>query len=85
MCAENGSNYSARTDTFPSLETRAVSVTGTPLGIVLHGDEWELILGIEMLFPWGLSGNNEGIRLVFETHVSERRPEAASESTPAQP
>lgn len=85
MCAENSSNYSARTDTVPSLETHAVSVTGTPLSIVLHGDEWKLILGIEMLFPWGLSGNNEGDRLVFETHVSERRPEAASESTPAQP
>lgn len=78
MCAENGSNYSAHTDTFPSLETHAVSVTGTPLGNVLHGDEWELILGIEMLFPWGLGGNSEGVRSVFEMHVSERRPEAAS-------
>lgn len=30
MCAENGSNYSASADTFPSSETPTVSATGSP-------------------------------------------------------
>lgn len=37
-----------------------------PPGIVLHGDEWELILGIQMQFPRGLQGSSKHIRLVFE-------------------
>lgn len=68
MCAENCSNYSARADTVLSLETRGVSVTGCPPGIVLRGDEWELVVGVEMLFPRGLSGSSAGIRSVFELH-----------------
>lgn len=39
-----------------------------PPGIVLHSDEWELILGIQMQFPRGLRGSSKRIRLVFEMH-----------------
>ena len=42
--------------THSSLWRLAKSQLPFPPGIVLHGDEWDLILGIEMLFPWGLQG-----------------------------
>lgn len=67
MCAEKCSNYSASADTFPSLETQSLSYHFPP-GIALHGDEWELILGIEMPFPQGLGGGSKNIRSVFEMH-----------------
>lgn len=67
------------------METRAVSVTGPPPGIALHGDEWELILGREMLFAWGLCGSSEGVRLVFEMHRLGAGAEAALEDALAQP
>lgn len=46
----------------------AQSQLPVPPGIALHGDEWELILGRETLFAWGLCGSSEGVRLVFEMH-----------------
>lgn len=39
-----------------------------PPGIALHGDEWELILGIEMPLAQGLSGSSEHMRSMFEMH-----------------
>lgn len=37
--------------TQPRLWRLTKSQLPVPPGITLHGDEWELILGIEMLFP----------------------------------
>lgn len=39
-----------------------------PPGIALHGDEWELILGIKMLFLWGCGGSGNVV-VLFEMHI----------------
>lgn len=48
---------------------------------MLHCDEWERILGTEMLFPLGLcGGSSEGVRWLgryLKGKILERRPQAA--------
>lgn len=57
----------------------------SPPGVALHGDEWELILGIEMLFAWGLCGGGKAFGRCLKCTVLERRPEAALENTQLSP
>lgn len=71
--------------THSSLWRLAKSQLPFPPGIVLHGDEWELILGIEMLFPQGLQGAAKALGLCLKCMVLEKRPEAASENTQLSP
>lgn len=71
--------------THSSLRRLAKSHLPFPPGIVLHGDEWELILGIEMLFPRGLQGAAKALGWCLKCMVLERRPEAASENTQLSP
>ena len=71
--------------THSSLWRLAKSQLPFPPGIVLHGDEWELILGIEMLFPRGLQGAAKALGQCLKCMVLERRPEAASENTQLSP
>ena len=71
--------------THSSLWRLAKSQLPFPPGIVLHGDEWELILGIEMLFPRGLQGAAKASGRCLKCMVLEKRPEAASENTQLSP
>lgn len=86
MCAEPCSNYSLA-QTSSLLWRRAQSLSSRfPPGIALHGDEWELILGIKMLFPWGCGGGGNAVSCCLKCTLLARRPAAASENTPpAQP
>lgn len=82
MCAEPCSNYSlAQT---PSLLWRCTQSLSSrfPPGIALHGDEWELILEIKMLFPWGCGGSGNAVSCCLKCTLLARRPAAASENTP---
>lgn len=78
MCAEPCSNYSlAQT---PSLLWRCAQSLSSrfPPGIALHGDEWELILGIKMLFPWCCGGSGNAVSCCLKCTLLARRPAAAS-------